>query len=42
MLKAENYVGRAPQQTIEFVDGVVKPLLDKNSQVLGLKSELNV
>ncbi len=42
VLKAENYVGRAPQQTIEFVDGVVKPLLDKNSQVLGLKSELNV
>ncbi len=42
VLKPENYVGRAPQQTIEFVDGVVKPILDKNSQVLGLKSELNV
>lgn len=42
VLKPENYVGRAPKQTEEFLNKVVKPILDKNRDSLGLKVELTV
>ncbi|MBQ1407054.1 MAG: adenylosuccinate lyase, partial [Eubacterium sp.] len=42
VMKPENYVGRAPQQTAEFLDGVIKPILDANRDVLGLEAEINV
>jgi adenylosuccinate lyase len=35
-------VGRAPQQTQEFLDEVVKPILDANKDILGVKAEINV
>lgn len=42
VLRPENYVGRAPKQTEEFLSEVVKPILDKNRELLGLKVELSV
>jgi len=42
VLKPERYVGRAPQQTEEFIKGEVLPILEKNKDLLGLKSELKV
>ncbi len=41
-LKPENYVGRAPQQTAEFLSGVIKPILSANETLLGLTAEINV
>ena len=38
----ENFIGRAPQQTEEFINEVVKPVLDANSDVLGMTAEINV
>lgn len=35
------YVGRAPSQVKEFVEGVVAPILDENKDLLGIKAEIN-
>ncbi len=42
LLKPENYVGRAPQQTEEFVREYVKLVLDKHQDELGITVEINV
>lgn len=42
VLKPSNYVGRSPEQVQEFFDKNVRPILDKQSKVLGLKAQLNV
>ncbi|MFR8010537.1 MAG: adenylosuccinate lyase [Clostridia bacterium] len=42
MLKPANFVGRAPQQTEEFVRDFIRPILDANKDALGLKVEINV
>ena len=36
------YVGRAPIQVDNFLNTVVKPILDKNKDILGVKAEINV
>ena len=36
------YVGRAPSQVVNFVDEVIKPILEQNKDLLGLKAEINV
>ncbi len=42
LLKPINFVGRAPEQTKEFIDEVVRPILDRNKDVLGRNAEINV
>lgn len=42
VLKPENYVGRAVQQTTEFLNGVIKPILSANEDALGLTAEIHV
>ena len=42
IMKPENFVGRAPQQTQEFVDNGIQPILDKYSDLLGLDVEIKV
>jgi adenylosuccinate lyase len=42
VLEPKNFVGRAPQQTEEFIAEVVKPVLDANRDVLGMVAEINV
>ncbi|MCC8127289.1 MAG: adenylosuccinate lyase [Clostridiales bacterium] len=38
----KKYVGRAPQQTEEFICEVIAPLLEENKEVLGMKAEISV
>ena len=42
LMQPERYVGRAPQQTVEFITEVIQPVLDENKDVLGLTAEINV
>ena len=42
VMRPENYVGRAPQQTAEFLAEVVQPILDANQDALGITAEVNV
>ncbi|MGN0711264.1 MAG: adenylosuccinate lyase [Anaerovoracaceae bacterium] len=37
-----NFVGRAPEQTAEFLADVVNPILEKNKDVLGMTGKVNV
>ena len=38
----KKYVGRAPQQVEEFLDEVIRPVLEENKDLLGIKAEINV
>ena len=42
ILDARNFVGRAPQQTVEFITNEIQPILDENENSLGLKGEVRV
>lgn len=42
IMKPENFVGRAPQQTEEFIREVIQPILDDNQDVLGMTAEIHV
>ena len=42
LLEPKNFVGRAPEQTEEFLQEVVAPILDANQDILGVKAEINV
>lgn len=42
ILTPENFTGRSAQQTEEFVNGLIKPILDANKDALGEKAELTV
>lgn len=42
IMKPESYIGRAPRQTEEFVNEVVRPILEENKELLGVKVELSV
>lgn len=42
LLEPKNFVGRAPEQTEEFINEIVKPVLAANSDVLGMTAEINV
>ena len=41
ILEPKNFVGRAPEQTEEFITEVVKPVLDANKDILGMTAEIN-
>lgn len=41
-MKAENFIGRAPEQTEELVKEFVKPIIEKYQNELGVKAEVNV
>jgi len=42
VMRPENYVGRAPQQVEEYLNDVIKPILEENKDELGVKAEINV
>ena len=42
ILDPRKFVGRAPEQTAEFIEAVVDPILQENRELLGLQSELTV
>jgi len=42
VLKPENYIGRADVQTEEFLDGVIKPILSANADIIGMEAKINI
>ena len=42
IMNPRNFVGRAPEQVTEFLNGVIQPILDENKEVLGMTAEINV
>ncbi len=42
ILEPKNFVGRAPEQTEEFINEVVKPVLEANKELLGMAAEITV
>lgn len=42
LMEPQNFVGRAPQQTEEFLREFITPLLEENKDDLGLNVEINV
>ena len=42
IINPRDFVGRAPEQVVEFIDEYVKPVLEANKEYLNMKSEINV
>ena len=42
ILDPKNFIGRAKEQTIEFINEVIQPILDKNKDCLGQQGQVNV
>ncbi len=42
ILQPEYFTGRSAQQTEEFVNGLIKPILEANKDIMGEKAELTV
>ncbi len=42
IMDPKNFVGRAPEQTEEFIAEVVNPILEANKDILGMTAEINV
>lgn len=41
-MEPSRYTGRAKEQTIDFVNEVIQPILEENKALLGLKADINV
>ncbi len=41
-MDGKRYVGRAPKQVEEFLEEVIRPVLEENKEVLGMKAEITV
>lgn len=42
IMEPSNFVGRAPEQTAEFIRDIIQPIIDNNKDVLGVKAEITV
>ena len=42
VLDAKNYIGRAPSQTVEFIQTEIDPILDKHADLLGDKGDVRI
>lgn len=42
VMEPSRYTGRAKEQTEEFIALVIRPILEENKELLGLKAEINV
>ncbi len=42
ILDAKNFIGRAPSQTVEFIQEEIQPILDKHADLLGVQGEVRV
>ena len=41
-MEPSRYVGRAPRQVEEFLEEVIRPVLEANKEALGMTAEINV
>lgn len=42
ILSAEKFIGRAPSQTVEFIENEINPILIENENVLGKKGDIKI
>ena len=42
ILDAKNFIGRAPSQTVEFIEREIQPILDKHAALLGEKGDVRI
>lgn len=42
LMKPENFVGCAKEQTEDYLSEVIEPLLDKNKELIGMTADINV
>lgn len=42
ILNAKNFIGRAPSQTVEFIENEIQPILNKHAALLGEKGNVRV
>lgn len=42
ILDAKNFIGRAPQQTVEFIEQEIDPILNDNQGILGQKGNVSI
>ena len=42
ILDAKNFIGRAPSQTVEFIQNEIEPILEKHADLLGEKGDVRV
>jgi len=42
IVNPKNFVGRAPEQVVDFYEEVIKDILEENKSELGIEIELNV
>ena len=42
ILDAKNFIGRAPSQTVEFIENEIQPILDKHADLLGAKGDVRI
>ena len=42
LLDSKNFIGFAPEQTVEFLKNEVQPILDENNHLIGLDADLKV
>ena len=42
ILDAKNFIGRAPAQTVEFIEEEIDPILNKHLDLLGEKGDVRV
>ena len=42
ILDANNFIGRAPSQTIEFIENEIDPILKQHVELLGEKGDVRI
>lgn len=42
ILSAEKFIGRAPSQTVEFIENEINPILKENESILGKKGDIKI
>ncbi|SHH76890.1 adenylosuccinate lyase [Clostridium grantii] len=42
IMDAKNFIGRSPEQVVEFIDEYIKPVLEENADLLDSSVEINV
>ena len=42
ILDAKKFIGRAPAQTVEFIENEIDPILQKHADLLGEKGDVRV
>jgi adenylosuccinate lyase len=42
IMDPKNFIGRAPEQVVEFVEEVVNPAINEYKEQIGIKIDLNV